>query len=166
MQRIGIEMNQDAQYEIAERALTRFKRSLFTDETADGVNDAFFRALEEWPPTVSAGTCVTPTTMMRGSSSSSYEGVREVLRCRIGCLAHRALREPDNRHQHPRGGSRRSRDSAGIHRAEGRADGAAGVPSRRPAEPTRTKRFRRRSPQAQTAAEEETGRPRELLGLG
>ncbi len=49
MQRIGIEMNQDAQYEIAERALTRFKRSLFTDEIAGGVNDAFFRALEEWP---------------------------------------------------------------------------------------------------------------------
>ena len=163
MQRIGIEINQDAQYEIAERALTRFKRSLFTDETADGVNDAFFRALEEWPPTVSAGTCVTPTTMMRGSSSSSHEGVREVLRCRVSAAWRTELFE------------NRTIDiniGEAVHAGIETALGFIGLKVERmeppesqadaPAEPTRTKRFRRRSPQAQAAAEEETGRPREL----
>jgi len=163
MQRIGIEMNQDAQYEIAERALTRFKRSLFTDEIAGGVNDAFFRALEEWPNAIGWNMRDADHDDARFFIELPPKEYAKFCAAVVSAAWRTELFE------------NRTIDiniGEAVHAGIETALGFIGLKVERmeppesqadaPAEPPRTKRFRRRSPQAQAAAEEETGRPREL----
>lgn len=45
---IAIEISADAEYDITDRALKRFRRALYQEDSGSCFEDAFYRALDDW----------------------------------------------------------------------------------------------------------------------